>query len=469
MQVRVRSMLYLFACLVICYACLTPVIVAGQSIAPGVGRMNKSGGRATALKTKKKKQDKYDQKKDKLDKLTAERDAKRDVLATKQQSLADKNTQLNSARTNVRLTMKTEADVAASPEVQINQKAADQAKVEADQADSDAKQAQIAMDGAQSDADKAKDELTTAQTNVGTAQPDDTKCEEPSHWYLPTSKLSMDESSSVQCFYNSNQFYSVASKVEYVYNPAGSANTVSGNILSGQSDPQLGGFQLALVGNASSSTCTPASSTTPTNAGVRPLDTAGTAASSTCGTAGSDDNSNSPSLQQAIQSLEKGGDFGLQGVWPFLDARSTYLQVIGMLTPKAGFTVNGLTDQNTVSNATEANFFIPVETYAQLDLCQCTDATDNKFSFYADYRGGLESTSSAFAQNAKLGHHNFGMQFLAIGIVINGSVRISGQRYFGPKQAFVDSSGNQVTADNFKGWQMGIQFTPTNLKPKSQQ
>ena len=134
-----------------------------------------------------------------------------------------------------------------------------------------------------------------------------------------------------------------------------------------------------------------------------------------------------------------------------------------MLTPRAGFTVNGLTDQNTVSGATEGNFFIPAEVYAQLDLCQCQGANDTKFSVFYDYRGGLESTSSAFAQNAKLAHHNFSMQFMSIGMVINGSVRISGQRYFGPKQGFVDSSGNQVSVNNFNNWQLSIQFTPTNI------
>jgi hypothetical protein len=76
----------------------------------------------------------------------------------------------------------------------------------------------------------------------------------------------------------------------------------------------------------------------------------------------------------------------------------------------------------------------------------------------------LGGVSTEFQKNSGLPKSCFGPQQLSAGIVINGFLRLSAQRYFGPEQAYVNNSNQTVTVNNFKNWQFGVQITPANVK-----
>lgn len=280
-------------------------------------------------------------------------------------------------------------------------------------------------------------------------------CVSPNDKWFP---LRRAKAQTIYCFYNASSGFAFASQIRYLYNPAGSANVFSGDLMSAQAPGLLLGSQLSFEGNATTSSCT----TTADGSGesvVHPHDDPTTPSSDTCNATG--DGNNTPSTQQVVESLEKGGDFALKATMPLWSYNNNYIQTLLVLSPRVGFTVNGLSNQNTVTNGTEANYFIPFEGYLQFGLLPSQTQNDSVASIFADYRAGLESTSVDFAKNAGLASHNFFLQYLSFGIAFNSSVRISGQRYIGPSQSFLDSTGKPM--NNFKSWQIGIQFTPTNV------
>jgi hypothetical protein len=284
------------------------------------------------------------------------------------------------------------------------------------------------------------------------------QCPQPNHPYLPLSQTGVTNAM-INCYFNTTSNLAFVTEAQYLYNPGQTANTISGNLASLQFP---GGVQLTLAGNANTSSCSGASvgstssgSTTTTNA-----------TSSTCGTMPS--GSSTPSLQQDEQTLTQGGPIALKALWPILNLREPFLQVMSVAAPKLGFDVSGLSTQGTATGATDVNGNLSSETYFELDAIPAAAGGESPGAIFADYRVGWEHVSSTFATAAGLtGGNNFTLQQLSGGLVINGFLRISAQRYFGPEQAYVTSSGSTATVNNFKSWQLAIQLVPSNVKTKN--
>lgn len=270
-------------------------------------------------------------------------------------------------------------------------------------------------------------------------------------------------SDTVNCWYNSTKFYSLLSQMRYLYSPGGSANTVGTDLVALHF---LGGVQIALAGAGSTIGCdstttgnnssckNTSGSNQPANQGVqrlRAFDT--TSNSATAATA--------PSLQQDIQTLIKGGDFALKASWPWYQYKGHGVQILSTIEPRAGFTVDGLSAQATATNVTEVNENISSESYIQVDALAPADGGDSPGSVFFDYRVGGEFVGQDFAKVAKLSSNKFLLQTFAAGVVFNGSVRLSAQRYVGPPQDFLDSTGKRV--NYWRNWQLQVQITPTNI------
>ncbi|MGD0097289.1 MAG: hypothetical protein ABSB60_12395 [Terracidiphilus sp.] len=308
-------------------------------------------------------------------------------------------------------------------------------------------------------------------------------CVQASHDFLPLSHKDVTDAD-INCFYNTSSNLAFLTDSKYLYNPGGSANTISGDLASLQFP---GGFQLTLVGSANVNSCSNTSSTgSGTGSGGSGGSSGGSSggdvrsrtrsyadsttvtsqSNSSCNT--STNGSSTPSLSQDIQALTQGGNFALKTVWPIFNWRPTRFQFMAIASPQVSFNINGLTGQNTITGATNVNWFVPAEGYIQLAAIPPKDGGDSPGSIFVNYRGGWEHVSSQFATNAGLkSGDSFGLQQLSVGLALNGGIRISAQRYYGPEQAYTTGTGSTVSVNNFKDWQLSVQLSPTNVKKKS--
>jgi hypothetical protein len=318
-------------------------------------------------------------------------------------------------------------------------------------------------------------------------------CTPPGYQLLPLNHRDVTNAE-VNCFYGASGFLSFVNQVHYSYNPGSNANTVSSDLASFQAQAPIG-IQLALVGNANTSSCSGGSSVGTGGSGgssggsggssggsggssggsirspAGPKAASGTGTGSTggatntsCGTSSS--GSTTPSLSEDIQAITKGGDFALRATWPILNWRPGPAQFMAEATPRAGFSINGLAGQSNATNATNVNWFIPFEAYAELNMAPANGG-DSPASVYVDYRGGWEHVSNQFATSAGLTSGNsFGLQQISLGFAINGGIQISAQRYFGPEQAYINSGGTTVSVNNFSNWQVSVQMSPSNTSKK---
>lgn len=283
-------------------------------------------------------------------------------------------------------------------------------------------------------------------------------CTPAVHDFLPLVRTgTADADAIIRCFYNTTNSYAFATDVQYLYNPGGTANTISSTLTSMEFP---GGLLLSLTGNASTGSCSHSSSTA-----TGAVHAFATATNSNCGT--SQNGGTTPSLQQDVQTVTQGGNFGLKGLWPILNARGKGVQLMSVAEPRMGFEVSGLSAQNTSTGATNVNGNFSSETYFQWDARGSSEGAESPGSIFADYRGGWEHVSSDFVKSAGLkSGPNFGLQQLSVGLVVNGFLRVSAQRYFGPEQAFVNSAGKTATVNNFNNWQLVVQLVPSTGKSK---
>jgi hypothetical protein len=263
------------------------------------------------------------------------------------------------------------------------------------------------------------------------------------HRFFPLDHHGVDDVA-INCYYGTPANLAFITQVQYEYNPAGSANIVAADLLSFQF---VGGFQLTLAGAAATSSCSAAA--TPTSG-------------STPGACSGASTNTAPSLAQDIQSIEQGGDFGLKILWPVFSWKPKWFQFLSIANPKVGFTVNGLSPQATAADATDVNANVSSENYAQWDALPSKRGLVPPASLYMDYRVGWQHISHDFAQTAMLNSRDFVLQQVTAGILINNAFRIAAERYVGPSQIFVNSSGMSNT-NNFGTWQLRVQITPSAL------
>jgi len=158
----------------------------------------------------------------------------------------------------------------------------------------------------------------------------------------------------VEYFYSEgDKLFSAAEQVRYLYNAQQSASVISADLLTATFQP---GLQAVLAGSvtAGSSNGSTTTTTTTTSSALPRDATTTTATSST------------DSAATAISKLESGGDFNVRFILPLLWASKGSASITGNLIPNVGFTVNGLTAQNTITDATEYSFNVPAEFYGQL-------------------------------------------------------------------------------------------------------
>ena len=271
-----------------------------------------------------------------------------------------------------------------------------------------------------------------------------------SHYFIPLNRKGIDDTT-INCYYNTAKNLAFLTSAVYQYNPSGSANTVSGDLTSIQF---TGGVQVTLAGTATTSSCTAATTANSSSS------------NSSCSGSASSPSAVAPSLEQDIQSLTQGGDFAIKLLWPFLNMQGNRIQYSSIVNPRVGFSVNGLSATATAANATDINAYITNENYFQIDGMPAHNGGDSPASLFFDYRWGLEHIGSGFASTAKLPSNNFLLQQMSAGLVIGGSIRISAERYFGPSQVYIDSTGAQASANNFANWQLRVQFTPSSISAK---
>jgi hypothetical protein len=124
--------------------------------------------------------------------------------------------------------------------------------------------------------------------------------------------------------------------------------------------------------------------------------------------------------------------------------------------------INGLGGQQTPNNSNGFIPIIPLEEYFEWDAISPTDNTNSTIGFYFDARAGFEHVAADYASAVGLSKNNFLMAQISGGILVKGSFTISGQRYYGPAQSFVQPNGMPVTVKNY-GWAFSLQFAPTQL------
>jgi hypothetical protein len=252
-------------------------------------------------------------------------------------------------------------------------------------------------------------------------------------------------SQSVLNFYNQTGDIALATSVKYLYGVTASSNAISSDLIT-SAFPW--GFQAKLGTNVT----TAASTSSP--------------ASSSGGSSGSTATSNqsTDTAATAISKLEQGGDFYVMGLYPLAqrtDANSGF-SLITQLAPKIGFTVSGLGSQQTITQATDINFYYPVESYLQL---ASTSGQTDSVAIFADGQFGGEHISSDLAQKLKYGQ-NFFLGEMAIGLTFNSAVTISGQYFLGPKGLFA-ISGTTATPANATGWHLSVELLPKSLSTSS--
>ena len=232
-------------------------------------------------------------------------------------------------------------------------------------------------------------------------------------------------------FSEGDKLFSAAEQAQYLYNAQQSASVISADLLTATFQP---GLQAVLAGSvtAGSSNGSTTTTTTTTNSAF-PRDTTTTTSSSS-----------TDSAATAISKLESGGDFNLRFVLPMLWASKGSASVTGNLTPNVGFTVNGLTAQNTITDSTEYSLNVPAEFYGQLTS---TANSSTQAALFVDLKPQGEFISKTVA--AKLGPSVPTAMFLgeaSAGIEFAQKVRVSMQYVYGTASIFKSSSTATPTA-----------------------
>ena len=207
-------------------------------------------------------------------------------------------------------------------------------------------------------------EITANNLTTGASQPisvpvsgkSSSTCTRPNHDLLPLSHADVTNTQ-INCYYSTTNNYAFVNQVHYLYNPGGDADIVSSDLASLQFPF---GFQLALEGNANTSSCsTGASSGSNSSSGTGSV-SSGSGTNSSCGSSSS--GSSTPSLSQDVLAITKGGDFALKGSWPILNWRPGPAQFMAYTSPRAGFSINGLagrtpTRQMSIGSSPSRNTF----------------------------------------------------------------------------------------------------------------
>jgi hypothetical protein len=249
-------------------------------------------------------------------------------------------------------------------------------------------------------------------------------------------------------FFNVSGAASVGNQGQYLYNARQSTNQIRADLFTGTFYP---GFQAVLAGTA-----TPAASQSPQ---TQTSGQAGGAVSPT------------DSVQTAVSKLEQGGDFNLRFPTPI--AYRAFNRSTGLITfvPNVGFTVNGLTGQNTVTDSSQYSINIPLEFYLETGSYETDSKGLSNAVMYFDAKPGVDVISPALKSAIGLtSNRYFFLGQVSAGIQFSQSIRVGFQYFIGPSQIYTvptASGGSSTKVSNLGGLHLVVSFTnPASTNPK---
>ena len=254
-------------------------------------------------------------------------------------------------------------------------------------------------------------------------------------------------------FFSANKAAETANNVKYLYNAQQSASQVTGDLVSATFAP---GIQAVFAGTATAGPGESSSSTTSVTSG-------GTAGSTSSGSATPTD-----SIATSVAKIETGGDFNVRFPAPILYHSGGHYRVTGFTSPNVGFNINGFSGQNTITQATEYSFNVPLEFYAQTQSIDPTSDGIASAVLFLDLKPAAEVISSDLAQKIGLtGSRGFFLGQAAVGIEFSQSFRISFQYVYGPRQVYQTNTSTgspTTTSSRIGGFHLAVSFSPQKSK-----
>jgi hypothetical protein len=246
-------------------------------------------------------------------------------------------------------------------------------------------------------------------------------------------------------FFGVNGSTEAASNVKYIYNAQQSASQVNADLVTATFAP---GFQAVFAGTTTAGS----SQTTPSSTG-----TSGTGSSTT-----------TDSVATAVSKIEAGGDFNVRFPAPLYYRNTTHGSITSLSSPNVGFNINGLSSQNTITQATEYSFNVPLEVYAQTKSIDSSSNGTASAVLFLDLKPAAEVISSDLARKIGLtGSRGFFIGQAAVGIEFSQSFRISFQYLYGPQQIYqttTSTGSSTTTSSRIGGFHLAVSFSPQKSK-----
>ncbi len=254
--------------------------------------------------------------------------------------------------------------------------------------------------------------------------------------------------------FRSEETATFANQAQYLYNAEQSTNQVSADLMTATFSI---GFQAILAATATAGSSQPAatpSSSTGTSALARPHDSTATTGSSTAEFSRDD---------HRLAKPEQGGDFNVRFPYPIFYGSKSTAGTTGVMTftPNVGFTLNGVSDQNTITETTNYSLYVPLRNCTANLMLRSSSPT--QATIYGDVKYGGEWISQPLAQKIGVGQI-FGLGVASAGIEFAKSFRIGMQYYFGPHQAYCapNTNGSCTPAtSSVNGFHLIVSFSPS--------
>jgi hypothetical protein len=136
--------------------------------------------------------------------------------------------------------------------------------------------------------------------------------------------------------------------------------------------------------------------------------------------------------------------------------------------PNLGFTINGISGQNTITESTQYTWGLPLEIQG---VFASYKSSSTQASFFFDAKGGPDILSMPLAQKLGTGRV-FLVGQVAAGIVFASNVRVGFQYFFGPSNAYCTTGSSTCTpptpgTPGFNGFHLVLSFSPVKSKSPS--
>lgn len=242
----------------------------------------------------------------------------------------------------------------------------------------------------------------------------------------------------VNCYYSTNNSFSVFTQAQQIYNAASGASTVNA---------QLGslnfsnGMQLTIATNpqigSSNSSSTP-TSTTPV---VVPTLSAAAAA-------------------QAAQNILNGGTIFGFDLYPLLSRQGDFMVTVdGVL--REGVDLQKFNNTSITATNPSTHTFAGLQGYMSYSSTNnASNSTGLAGSFFLGGMYGYSLMNHTYSlENGFGGRINSQLAQISAGVLLNNVVKIAVYRGFGPSQKYIDSTSmTQKVANNFQTWSIGIAY-----------